>query len=66
MRLVTSHGPLNLELHAEYTPQTAYNFVQLCARGYYDGVKFHRNIRNFMVCVWGCGVCLCLCVRGCR
>uniref|UniRef100_A0A7S0NWF3 PPIase cyclophilin-type domain-containing protein n=1 Tax=Calcidiscus leptoporus TaxID=127549 RepID=A0A7S0NWF3_9EUKA len=48
-QLQTTHGNLNLELHVDVVPMTCENFVQLCERGYYRGVGFHRLLRNFMV-----------------
>ena len=47
--LHTSKGDLNLELHADLVPRTCQNFLLLAARGYYNGVVFHRSIRNFML-----------------
>ncbi|XP_062896978.1 RING-type E3 ubiquitin-protein ligase PPIL2 [Mobula hypostoma] len=49
VRLHTNKGVLNLELHCEMTPKTCENFIKLCKKGYYDGTKFHRSIRNFMI-----------------
>lgn len=49
VQLHTTHGDLNLELHCDITPRTCENFITLCERGYYDGVAFHRSIRNFMI-----------------
>lgn len=49
VQLHTTHGDLNLELHCDITPRTCENFITLCERGYYNGVIFHRNIRNFMI-----------------
>lgn len=49
VRLVTNFGPLNLELYCDVLPKTCENFLKLAQRGYYDGVKFHRSIRNFMI-----------------
>ncbi|GAB4846891.1 cytochrome P450 monooxygenase 65 [Ancistrocladus abbreviatus] len=49
VQLQTTHGDLNIELHCDITPRTCENFITLCERGYYDGVAFHRNIRNFMI-----------------
>nr|GMC62714.1 peptidyl-prolyl cis-trans isomerase CYP65 [Ipomoea batatas] len=49
VRLQTTHGDLNIELHCDMTPRTCENFITLCERGYYNGVAFHRNIRNFMI-----------------
>lgn len=49
VRLVTNFGNLNLELHCDQVPKTCDNFMLLCKRGYYDGVKFHRLIKHFMI-----------------
>ncbi|OLL26593.1 Peptidyl-prolyl cis-trans isomerase-like 2 [Neolecta irregularis DAH-3] len=48
-RINTSLGAVNVELHTEYAPKAVYNFVKLAQQGYYNGIVFHRNIRNFMV-----------------
>ena len=45
----TDKGVIELELHADKTPLTVANFVNLAQRGYYDGVTFHRVISNFMI-----------------
>ena len=45
----TNKGDINLELHAEKAPLTVANFVNLCKKGYYDGLKFHRVIPDFMI-----------------
>ena len=45
----TTKGDINLELHAENAPLTVANFVNLCKKGYYDGLKFHRVIPDFMI-----------------
>ncbi|XP_072809558.1 RING-type E3 ubiquitin-protein ligase PPIL2 isoform X3 [Vicugna pacos] len=49
VRLHTSQGDLNLELHCDLTPKTCENFIKLCKRRYYDGTIFHRSIRNFVI-----------------
>ncbi|XVF61354.1 hypothetical protein PTKIN_Ptkin08bG0123200 [Pterospermum kingtungense] len=49
VQLHTTHDDLNIELHCDITPRTCENFISLCERGYYNGVAFHRNIRNFMI-----------------
>ncbi|XP_021908219.1 peptidyl-prolyl cis-trans isomerase CYP65 [Carica papaya] len=49
VQLHTTHGDLNIELHCDITPRTCENFISLCERGYYNGVAFHRSIRNFMI-----------------
>ncbi|KAI9827737.1 MAG: Peptidyl-prolyl cis-trans isomerase cyp8 [Thelocarpon impressellum] len=48
-RIQTSLGDVNVELQTEHAPRAVWNFVQLAKRGYYKGVAFHRNIRNFMI-----------------
>ena len=45
----TSKGTININLFADQTPVTVANFVNLAARGYYDGLNFHRVISNFMI-----------------
>ncbi|GMH14845.1 hypothetical protein Nepgr_016686 [Nepenthes gracilis] len=49
VQLHTTHGDLNIELHCDIAPRACENFITLCERGYYNGVTFHRNIRNFMI-----------------
>lgn len=48
-RIHTSLGDLNVELHADLVPRTCENWLALARLGYYDGVKFHRSIKNFMI-----------------
>ena len=45
----TSKGVIRLRLFAEQTPMTVANFVNLAQRGFYDNLKFHRVIDDFMV-----------------
>ena len=45
----TNKGTVNLKLFAELTPITVGNFVNLARRGYYNGLKFHRVISDFMI-----------------
>ncbi|KAK7252769.1 hypothetical protein RIF29_36963 [Crotalaria pallida] len=49
VQLHTTHGDLNIELHCDIAPRACENFITLCERGYYNGVAFHRSIRNFMI-----------------
>ncbi len=54
----TSKGEINLKLFPEEAPLTVANFVNLANRGYYDGLKFHRVIEDFMIqggCPFGTG-----------
>lgn len=49
---VTLHcdaGDLKVELFCDQCPKTTKNFLALAASGYYDGCKWHRNIKGFMV-----------------
>jgi len=45
----TSRGTIKLELHDTKVPKTVANFEKLVGDGFYDGLKFHRVIDNFMV-----------------
>jgi peptidyl-prolyl cis-trans isomerase B (cyclophilin B) len=45
----TDKGTINLELYPQHAPKTVNNFVFLAREGFYDGLKFHRVIANFMV-----------------
>jgi cyclophilin family peptidyl-prolyl cis-trans isomerase len=45
----TNHGAIEVELFAEDAPMTVDNFTKLSKDGYYDGLIFHRVIRDFMI-----------------
>jgi cyclophilin family peptidyl-prolyl cis-trans isomerase len=45
----TSKGDITANLYAADAPQTVNNFVFLARAGFYDGVTFHRVIRDFMI-----------------
>lgn len=45
----TPRGEIELELYPEHAPKTVNNFVFLAKEGFYDGVKFHRVIANFVI-----------------
>jgi peptidyl-prolyl cis-trans isomerase B (cyclophilin B) len=47
--LHTSAGPIAVELYDEDAPKTVANFRKLAGDGFYDGLVFHRVIRDFMV-----------------
>lgn len=47
--LITNKGNMVLKLFADEAPITVNNFVFLAREGFYNGVTFHRVIRNFMV-----------------
>ena len=40
---------IKLELYPEQAENTVRNFIELAEDGYYDGLKFHRIIKGFMV-----------------
>ncbi|KAF9602168.1 hypothetical protein IFM89_025441 [Coptis chinensis] len=41
--------PFTIELYYKHAPRTCRNFIELSQRGYYDNVKFHRIIEDFVV-----------------
>lgn len=45
----TPRGTIKLELFADKTPKTVANFEKLAKEGFYDGLKFHRVIADFMI-----------------
>jgi cyclophilin family peptidyl-prolyl cis-trans isomerase len=45
----TNKGVIEIELFADVMPITTGNFITLAEEGFYDGVKFHRVIKNFMI-----------------
>jgi peptidyl-prolyl cis-trans isomerase B (cyclophilin B) len=54
----TGKGKIRLRLFADQVPVTVGSFVNLSNRGYYNGLKFHRVLDNFMIqggCPYGNG-----------
>ena len=47
--ITTNKGTIRLELHADKTPKTVANFEKLANDGFYNGLKFHRVIPDFMI-----------------
>ncbi len=47
--IVTSRGAIRAKLYADKAPRTVANFEKLAAKGFYDGLKFHRVIPKFMI-----------------
>lgn len=45
----TNLGEIQIELFSSDAPETVKNFVKLAESGFYDGTKFHRVIKNFMI-----------------
>ena len=42
-------GVIVLELYTDLAPQSVRNFVYLARQGFYDGLKFHRVMEDFMI-----------------
>lgn len=47
--LTTEQGEIELEFFPDAAPRTVDNFLSLAARGFYDGLTFHRVVKGFMV-----------------
>ncbi|MFC1599158.1 peptidylprolyl isomerase [Candidatus Omnitrophota bacterium] len=47
--LETNQGEIEIQLMPEVAPKACENFTGLVKKGYYDGIIFHRVIKNFMV-----------------
>jgi cyclophilin family peptidyl-prolyl cis-trans isomerase len=47
--MATNHGDITIELFDEDAPKTVENFKKLAADGFYDGLIFHRIIKDFMI-----------------
>jgi peptidyl-prolyl cis-trans isomerase B (cyclophilin B) len=45
----TSRGTIRLQLHDDKAPRTCANFEKLTNKGFYNGLKFHRVIPDFMI-----------------
>jgi len=46
---IQDYGTVKIELYPEYAPEAVKNFVTLANNGYYNGVKFHRVVKDFMI-----------------
>jgi cyclophilin family peptidyl-prolyl cis-trans isomerase len=45
----TNKGTITVELYKDKSPKTVENFEKLVASGFYNGVRFHRVIKDFMI-----------------
>ena len=45
----TTKGTIRVQLHDDKTPRTVENFEKLTNDGFYNGLKFHRVIPDFMI-----------------
>ena len=46
---VQDFGTIKLELYPDMAPETVSNFIALAQNGFYDGLKFHRVVKDFMI-----------------
>ena len=46
---VEGFGTVKMELYPDHAPQNVANIVNLANRGFYNGTKFHRVIKDFMI-----------------
>ena len=53
VKVVTNLGSFVLELWEDKAPNTVANFIELCGKNFYNDIRFHRVIENFMIQV-GC------------
>ena len=49
MTMTTNHGPIVFEMFDDDAPKTVENFRKLSGDGFYDGLAFHRIIKDFMI-----------------
>ncbi|MXY04405.1 MAG: peptidyl-prolyl cis-trans isomerase [Gammaproteobacteria bacterium] len=49
VRLETSAGNIDIELHSAEAPQSVANFLDLVDSNFYDGLIFHRVVANFVI-----------------
>ncbi|MDR7000543.1 peptidylprolyl isomerase [Neobacillus niacini] len=49
VEMETSMGNIKIKLFPEYAPKAVENFVKHSEKGYYDGLIFHRVIKDFMI-----------------
>jgi cyclophilin family peptidyl-prolyl cis-trans isomerase len=47
--LKTNFGDIKVKFYPQDAPNTVANFIKLAEEGFYDGVKFHRVIKGFMI-----------------
>ncbi len=45
----TNYGIMEIELFEQRAPETTGNFIKLVEKGFYDGLIFHRVIKDFMI-----------------
>lgn len=56
---VENYGTIKMELYPENAPETVANFIALANRGFYDGLTFHRIVKDFMIQGGMCQAIIC-------
>ena len=46
---IENYGAVKIELYPDLAPETVANFITLANRGFYDGLTFHRVVKDFMI-----------------
>ena len=46
---VENYGTIKIELYPDQAPETVKNFIKLANNGFYNGLKFHRVVKDFMI-----------------
>ena len=46
---IENYGTIKIELYPDLAPETVKNFITLANNGVYDGLKFHRVVKDFMI-----------------
>ncbi len=49
IQIHTDRGDMTIEMFEDHAPNTVANMISLIEKGYYDGLKFHRVISDFMI-----------------
>ena len=49
IKMKTDKGDIDLSLFPSKAPVTVANFLNLASKKYYDGLKFHRVLNDFMI-----------------
>lgn len=45
--MVTNLGNFSILIHSDLVPKTSQNFIELSENGYYNGLTFHRLVKDF-------------------
>ena len=46
---IENYGTVKIELYPDLAPETVANFITLANRGFYNGLTFHRVVKDFMI-----------------